>query len=256
MWPNRRLIFSITGRAEDIDIHGKSPMNTDFSETAKSDENVKRLVVEELYWDSRVDASKVTAEVADGVVTLRGRVPTLADKFSAEADARLIDDVVAVENQIEVVQPEILPDRELIDTVIRTLDWTPDLNASDLEAFATDGTVTLRGTVPSYLQKRRAQLLAARITGVVRVVDEIAVAPLETPDDQRIAGVLERFLDRRLRDDLPSIQVTVADGAVTLTGRVSHASHRQMIEEAAECIVGVKEINNELHVLPQTGDGR
>ncbi|MFW6153885.1 MAG: BON domain-containing protein [Planctomycetota bacterium] len=43
---------------------------------AKTDEEVKTEVVEELRWDSGVDASKVQVEVDDGVVKLSGHVPS------------------------------------------------------------------------------------------------------------------------------------------------------------------------------------
>jgi osmotically-inducible protein OsmY len=226
----------------------ESLMDYDVSESASSDENIKRLVVDELYWDSRVDASKVTVEVTDGIVTLAGHVPTVADRYSAEADARLIRNVVTVENDIQVDQPEIVPDRELQDTVTRTLDWTPDVDTAGLEVSAKEGTVTLRGTVPSYWEKLRAHLLAARVPGVVHVIDEIAVTPAETYEDHLIANALERVLDRSLYDDVNAVQVTVKRGVVTLQGQVPDASVRRTIQESAERILGVTEIHNELKV--------
>jgi len=42
---------------------------------ARSDEVIKKDVVDELYWDNRIDASKVTATVNDGAVTLAGAGP-------------------------------------------------------------------------------------------------------------------------------------------------------------------------------------
>jgi osmotically-inducible protein OsmY len=172
----------------------------------------------------------------------------VADRYSAEADARLIRNVVTVENDIQVDQPEIVPDRELQDTVTRTLDWTPDVDTAGLEVSAKEGTVTLRGTVPSYWEKLRAHLLAARVPGVVHVIDEIAVTPAETYEDHLIANALERVLDRSLYDDVNAVQVTVKRGVVTLQGQVPDASVRRTIQESAERILGVTEIHNELKV--------
>lgn len=43
---------------------------------ARTEEQIKRDVVDQLFWDIRVDASDVTVEVSNGTVTLRGTVPT------------------------------------------------------------------------------------------------------------------------------------------------------------------------------------
>lgn len=42
----------------------------------RADEEIKRDLVDELYWDYRVDASNVKAEVSDGKVRLTGTVPS------------------------------------------------------------------------------------------------------------------------------------------------------------------------------------
>ena len=51
------------------------------------DEQIKKAVVDMLYWDSRVDASDIHVEVTDGEVTLRGTVPSYATKEAALFDA-------------------------------------------------------------------------------------------------------------------------------------------------------------------------
>jgi osmotically-inducible protein OsmY len=154
---------------------------------ASSDEVIARLVVDELYWDSRVDASKVQVEVTDGVVTLMGHVPTVADRYSAEADARMIHGIVTVNNQIRVDVPRIFPDAELGSDVTAVLTWAPDLDNSDVDVSVVEGTVTLRGTVPNYWQKLRAHLLATQVKGVVNVVDELAVVPTHSLSDQQMS---------------------------------------------------------------------
>jgi hypothetical protein len=62
----------------------------EFDPDVTSDATIKRLVVDELYWDSRLDVSKINVEVTDGTVILTGHVTTISDRYSAEADARMI----------------------------------------------------------------------------------------------------------------------------------------------------------------------
>ncbi|MFO7783893.1 MAG: BON domain-containing protein [Thermodesulfobacteriota bacterium] len=66
---------------------------------ARTDERIKKDVVDELYWDDRVNASEVYVEVSNGTVTLRGEVPTYFSKTAAHDDALEILGVVSVRNQ-------------------------------------------------------------------------------------------------------------------------------------------------------------
>ena len=217
---------------------------------ATSDEVIARLVVDELYWDSRVDSSKVQVEVTDGVVTLTGHVPTVADRYSAEADARMIHGVVTVKNQIRVDVPEIPPDPELGSNVTAVLAWSPDVDSSDIEVSVIEGVVTLRGTVRSYWEKLRAHLLAAQLKGVVRVVDELVVVPTQSRSDREIADTLAKTLERRLMEDVNSVQITVKNGVVTFRGNVTNAAVRRNVCEIAEHTAGVTGVHNEL-TLPK-----
>lgn len=221
-------------------------VSEEFPPSASSDEILKRLVVDELYWDSRVDASKVLVEVADGVVTLTGHTPTFADRLAAEANARMIRGVRSVENRIEVEHPTIVPDAELAHNVSTVLVWTPDVDATDITATAREGTVTLTGSVRHYWEKLRAHLLAGQVQGVLHVIDELTVTPAGSDSDHEIARQLTQALERRMPDDLPLLQITVNDGQVILRGSVPNAALRQAVQRAAEQTAGVVAVTNEL----------
>ncbi len=61
-------------------------------------------VANALHWDYSIPRDTITAEVADGWVTLRGTVAEKYQKSSAEADVLRLADVVGVKNEI-VVRP-------------------------------------------------------------------------------------------------------------------------------------------------------
>jgi hyperosmotically inducible periplasmic protein len=203
-------------------------------------------LMDELYWDSRVDVSKVQVEVTDGLVTLTGQVPTYADRYAAEADARMIEGVVSVENRIQVEHPKNVPDAELAHNVAMVLSWTPDLDASDIDVTARVGTVALKGSVRRHGEKLRAHLLAARVEGVLRVIDELAVTPTGNLSDREIAQSLTKALERRMPEELPMIQVTVKGGVVTVRGSVPNAALKLAVQNAAEHTAGVISVRNEL----------
>lgn len=58
-----------------------------------------------LYADERVSGTAINVDTRQGVVTLRGNVPSSAAKEAAEADAKQIDGVKLVENALEVSPP-------------------------------------------------------------------------------------------------------------------------------------------------------
>jgi len=49
-----------------------------------TDEKIKKQVVDQLYWDARVDASDVKVEVSDRNVILTGTVPSYGVRQAVE----------------------------------------------------------------------------------------------------------------------------------------------------------------------------
>jgi hypothetical protein len=71
----------------------------------RKDEDIKKDIVDALYWDRRVDASLVTVTVSDGNVMLGGSVPDRAALEAAEDDARVVGGkgrVQTVENRLRI----------------------------------------------------------------------------------------------------------------------------------------------------------
>lgn len=66
------------------------------------DEDLRAAVVEELEWDSPVDASQVEVAVDSGVVILVGTVTSYARLLASQQAARAVDGVHDVANEIDV----------------------------------------------------------------------------------------------------------------------------------------------------------
>jgi len=64
--------------------------------------NVPVEVANALHWDVAIPRDRVTAEVIDGVVTLRGSVDRPYQKASAEATALRVPGVIKVRNEIAI----------------------------------------------------------------------------------------------------------------------------------------------------------
>ena len=125
-----------------------------------SEEQIKKDVVEQLYWDHRVDASSIMVEVSGGKVTLDGTVPTYAVHQAAEADCFTVLGVTAVVNNLKVEHPDKrkVPSDDEIETQIKSLlMWNPDVDATDVSLSVVSGLVTLVGAVDSYWKKIKAE---------------------------------------------------------------------------------------------------
>ena len=71
----------------------------------KTDSELQRDVLVELKWEPSVDAANVGVLVEDGIVTLRGRVPSYAERNMVERVAKRVYGVKAVANELDVKLP-------------------------------------------------------------------------------------------------------------------------------------------------------
>ena len=214
---------------------------------ARSNERIKKDIVDHLYWDVRVDASEVKVVVEDGKVTLSGTVPSFQARVAAEDDAYVIPGVYAVDNDIIVRYVNPLPsESELGDRVRSSLSWSPDIDSAGLEVNVENGVVTLNGTVSSLWEKLKAEEVATNVSQATKVVNDIAVVPTENLVDERIAEDITRALERIILTDTDKVDVTVRDGVVILDGKVPTWESRNLVVNIVHHTPGVKAIDERL----------
>jgi osmotically-inducible protein OsmY len=212
-------------------------------------EQIKRDIVDHLFWDSRLDASKVKVEVDDGKVILTGTVPTFYAWESAQKDALLVPGVVSVENKLQVEHPqhfEIPLDETIKNNIENMLCWNPDIDARDIVVIVNSGAVMLEVSVGSYWAKILAQKLASQVRGVVQVANEILIVPTKRQDDKNIAKEIMASLQRVSFIDQKTINIKVEDGGVTLSGAVTNLMEHQIVLDACYFTDGVIKINDQL----------
>ncbi len=218
---------------------------------ARADEDIKRDIVEHLYWDSRVDASKVEVRVDDGRVRLTGMLPSHLARRAALMDAWDVAGVGHVEDAMSVLYPggpEALPDEALRENVLTALGWSPDLDAGRIEARVDGGRVTLSGVVDAFWKKALTEELVKNLRGVLDVENHLAVAAAHDVMDQGIAQSIQAALERNALVDASRITVEVHDGIVTLSGTVDSPAAARMVYLAATYTPGVLDVRNRLIV--------
>lgn len=82
--------------------YGLGPYYRRLLDRKRPDEEIKEEVEEALFYDTWVDAEAITVEVADGIVTLRGELPSYEEIRYATDDAWDVDGVRGVRSELTV----------------------------------------------------------------------------------------------------------------------------------------------------------
>lgn len=115
----------------------------------------------------------ITVSVKDGVVTLDGEVPGLAQKRLAGVLAWWVPGSTDVVNVLEVSPPEPDTDEELSESVRVALEMDPFVNAGQIRVYTEDAEVELDGYVTSEAEREMAEHDAWYVFGVDRVFNYI-----------------------------------------------------------------------------------
>lgn len=215
----------------------------------RTNEEIKKDVVDQLYWDSQVDASNIKVEVSEGEVVLTGTVPNYVAYKAAAGDAWAMSGVKHVRNDLTIVYPSELKvptDEEIHVNCENTLVWKPDIEATDIDVEVKNGWVTLRGTVGAFWQKMRAEEVVLGLTGVLGVTNELAVVPSEEVTDKAIADAIEAAMERHIDIDVDLVDLEVNKGKVTLSGSVPSLQGFRSVQTIAENTYGVIMVENDL----------
>lgn len=141
-----------------------------------------------------------------------------------------------------------MADAPLEQNIADELLWDPRIDNEMIAVAADDdGTVTLRGTVGSFRQRREAQKAAERVFGVTKVTNDLEVRLLtehRRQDGELRADVLQALMLDTL---VPTtIEASVKDGFVILTGIADWQYQREEAEFIAGNVLGVNGVENDV----------
>jgi osmotically-inducible protein OsmY len=153
-----------------------------------------------------------------------------------------------------------MTDDELQDGVRDELFWDPKVDSAAIAVSASDGEVTLRGTLGSFRQKREAQKAAERVYGVTSVHNNLEVRILDEHGRQH-ADLRGAVLQAMALDGLipKTVDAKADSGSVTLTGTAAWQYQRQEAEFVAGNVPGVADLDNQITLTtpqPKAGDVR
>lgn len=143
----------------------------------RQDVDITADVVTALARDTLVDQDKIEVATVDGVVYLRGTVGSYTERKAADYDARSVEGIRDVVDELVVAPPVAHDDAGLADAIRRQVAQNVRVDASLLSIQVKHGVAHLRGQVPSLTLRWIVDELARWTPGVVDVVNELRVLP-------------------------------------------------------------------------------
>ena len=214
---------------------------------SSQDLQLKGRLIQQLAWDSQVDATQIGVIVHDGVVTLTGYIDSYAGKLAAERAANRVRGDRAVANDIKVRLRLPRTDTDIATDAARALALRVTI-PEGVQAVVHEAHITLTGVVPSLFLKIVAEDAMRHIRGVAAVVNRIQVAALSSAGDVRRDIV--KALHREADVNASRIKVAVSGSAVVLTGAVESWHEREAAERAATHAPGITHVENLITVTP------
>lgn len=209
------------------------------------DVRLRDAVMQQLEWDSQVDASAIGIAAKKGVVTLTGFIDSYAGKLAAERAAKRVRGVRAVANDIQVRLRMERTDADIAADAVRALDLRATLPAT-IQVVVHNGHVTLTGIVTTLFQREIAEKAVRHVPGIKGIVNRIEVPRPATSQGvrQRIVAALHREADI----DAKGITVALSGHTVTLKGKVRTWHEQEAAERAAMHAPGILVVDNLLEV--------
>jgi len=215
-----------------------------------------------LMLSKHVSAFDIDVNTKQGVVSLKGQVPSEEIKAMAGAIAQDTSGVKELQNNL-VIDPAARPNPEtsrlserVADLEIKTIvedaiRKSPELKDRSIELVVRERKVSLNGVVETESQKSLAQQIAWGVQGVAGVTNNISVTAPQAGDspEDKLAKRVEFELYSTKAFSVNTLQIHSLDGTVTLGGTVSSRAEKLLAEKVAQTVNGVRKVVNNLSVI-------
>jgi len=215
--------------------------------SSPKDIDITTWVKSALRHDPHVDPAGIKIQVRKGVVTLTGGVSNLTAKKFALGEAKKINGVVGVIDEL-YVKTRYRPDSDIVQDVRHRIVDNAMIESSSIVTVCEDGVVTLTGDVDSWAEKQEAGVIAGEVTGVKKVVNDLSIIYTGTRSDQELKKDAEARLDTDVYLNGLPIKIEVENGVVTLTGSVGSQFEMDRAERKLRYMAEVRDVKNNLTV--------
>lgn len=140
-------------------------------------------------------------------------------------------------------------DNQIQQDVINELRWDASITAKDFSVSVCEGIVSLRGSVPHFVEKVMAEDAILRVGGVRAIVDEVEVHMVEsaTRTDAEIADAALNALKWNYFAP-KDIHVTVEKGQITISGQTEWDFQRIAAKRIVSSLMGVIGVTSKIRI--------
>lgn len=222
-----------------------------YATATRSDVDIQQDVQRELRWDTRFEKAQVGVTVRNGVVALTGTVESFGKKWAASEAAHRVTGVLDVANDLEVKLPgdAAKTDLEIAKAVRHALEWDVFVPDQKIRSTVTKGWVTLDGEVEFLRQREDSGAAVRNLAGVKGVTNAISVREKKIQPGE-VRKKIEEALERRADREAERIAIDVANGGVTLSGRVHSWMEKEAVLGTVSHAPGVAHVEDHLKVDP------
>ena len=188
--------------------------------------------------------------VDNRVVTLEGKVKSVWAKNEAIKLAMEVDDVIAVEDELEIAFGE--SDEKVAEEVAKRIrNYVYFTIYDDINLAVEEGHVLLKGRVTMPFKATNIEERASKVLGVQSVTNELQTLPTSIYDNRLRVSLTNRIyrhpiFQRYAHRVNPPIHIIVERGRVTLTGAVNSNLEKLKAESIARSTFGVFNVENRL----------
>ncbi len=230
-----------------------------------TDDNIESSTKQSFVFKTYLKSDDIKIMSKDGAVTLTGTVSE--DSHKALAGETVVSQlgVTSLDNQLQVQGeiPSLNSDAWLSAKVKSTLMFYRSLTATEIEVFAKDGSIILRGVATSTAQKDLATEYTKDIDGVKDVKNEMTVAPAakkvgektmgdrmdavsESIDDASITALVKTTLLYHRSTSAIKTTVETKEGVVKLGGSAKNIAEKDLTTKYVRDVHGVKTVVNNM----------
>ena len=195
------------------------------------DRFVQQAIEDRLAHDNHLSAFNIQAESLNGLVTLRGRVPTARAKLAAQELAESTPGCHEVRNELEVMPAGGVADEDIAESVRHLLDQSAKIMKGAIAVHVEGGLVTLSGAVGTPVEYTVAEDVARSARGVRDVHNQLIIDRDAQDEDELLQREIQEAIAAVPDLHEMDVRVAVSGDLIVLSGHVQDWRQKELAGE-------------------------